>query len=72
MPLPLILAIDNYDSFTFTLVDYLLSLGAKVRVERNDALSVDQAIDSGAQGFLISPGPGEPQGAGISLELARA
>jgi anthranilate synthase component 2 len=72
MPSPLILAIDNYDSFTFTLVDYLVSLGAEVRVERNDALSVDQAIASGAQGFLISPGPGEPQNAGISLGLARA
>ena len=45
---PLILAIDNYDSFTFTLVDYLLSLGADVRVERNDAISVDEALASGA------------------------
>ena len=71
MPAPLILAIDNYDSFPFTLVDYLMSLGAEVRVERNDALSIDQAMASGAQGFLISPGPGEPQDAGISLELAR-
>ncbi len=72
MPSPLILAIDNYDSFTFTLVDYLTSLGAEVRVERNDALSVDQAMASGAQAFLISPGPGKPQDAGISLGLARA
>ena len=72
MLMPLILAIDNYDSFTFTLVDYLVSLGAEVRVERNDALSVDRAMASGAQGILISPGPGEPQNAGISLGLARA
>ena len=70
--MPLILAIDNYDSFTFTLVDYLLTLGAEVRVERNDAIPVDQAMDSGAQGYLISPGPGEPQDAGISVALAHA
>lgn len=72
MAAPLILAIDNYDSFTFTLVDYLLSLGAEVRVERNDAITVDQAVASRAQGILISPGPGEPQDAGISLALAQA
>ena len=70
--MPLILAIDNYDSFTFTLVDYLLSLGAEVRVERNDSIDVDQAMASGAHGYLISPGPGEPQDAGISLQLAAA
>ena len=69
---PLILAIDNYDSFTFTLVDYLVALGAEVRVERNDAISVDQAMTSGADGYLVSPGPGEPQDAGISLALAKA
>lgn len=68
----MILAIDNYDSFTFTLVDYLLSLGAEVRVERNDAITVDQAMASGAQGILISPGPGEPENAGISVDLSRA
>jgi len=68
----LILAIDNYDSFTFTLVDYLFSLGAEVRVERNDTITVEQAVASGAHGFLISPGPGEPKDAGISVELARA
>ena len=72
MAAPRILAIDNYDSFTFTLVDYLLSLGAEVRVERNDSISVDEAMASGADGFLISPGPGEPQDAGISLALASA
>ena len=67
----MILAIDNYDSFTFTLVDYLLSLGVDVRVERNDAITVEQALASGAKGFLISPGPGEPHDAGISVELSR-
>jgi len=68
----MILAIDNYDSFTFTLVDYLLSIGAEVRVERNDAIGVEQAMASGAHGYLISPGPGEPQDAGISVALASA
>jgi anthranilate synthase component 2 len=68
----LILAIDNYDSFTFTLVDYLKSLGAELRVERNDAIGVDEAMASSAHGYLISPGPGEPQDAGISVALARA
>jgi anthranilate synthase component 2 len=72
MAKPLILAIDNYDSFTFTLVDYLVALGAEVRVERNDAIGVDQAMASGADGYLISPGPGEPQEAGISQALAKA
>jgi anthranilate synthase component 2 len=72
MPSPLILTIDNYDSFTFTLVDYLLSLGAEVQIERNDSIGVEQALASGSHGFLISPGPGEPQDAGISVALARA
>jgi anthranilate synthase component II len=72
MSRPLILAIDNYDSFTFTLVDYLLSLGAEVRVERNDAISVELAMASEADGYLISPGPGEAQDAGISLALAKS
>jgi anthranilate synthase component 2 len=69
--MPAILAIDNYDSFTFTLVDYLLTLGARVTVERNDAVSVSQAIAGAFDGFLISPGPGAPAGAGISVDLAR-
>ena len=68
----MILAIDNYDSFTFTLVDYLLSLGAQVQVERNDALSVAEALARDADGILISPGPGRPEDAGISVALAAA
>lgn len=72
MPAPRILVIDNYDSFTFTLVDYLLSLGADVTVERNDALSESEALDRGADGYLISPGPGRPEEAGISVPLAAA
>ena len=66
-----ILVIDNVDSFTFTLVDYLRSLGAAVQVVRSTETSVREALDSGADGFLISPGPGRPEEAGISVELAR-
>ena len=68
----MILVIDNYDSFTFNLVHYLMELGAEVRVERNDALSAAEALASGARGFLISPGPCTPNEAGISLELVAA
>lgn len=68
----MILVIDNYDSFTFNLVHYLMELGADVQVERNDALTAQQAIDSGADAFLISPGPCTPNEAGISLDLVGA
>jgi anthranilate synthase component 2 len=68
----MILVIDNYDSFTWNLVHYLMELGAEVDVVRNDALSVGQALSAGAQGFLISPGPCTPNEAGISLDLVGA
>ncbi|WP_298199939.1 aminodeoxychorismate/anthranilate synthase component II [Novosphingobium sp.] len=68
----MILVIDNYDSFTWNLVHYLMELGAPVEVVRNDALSAGQAISSGAAGFLISPGPCTPNEAGISLDLVGA
>lgn len=68
----MILVIDNYDSFTFNLVHYLMELGADVRVERNDALSAAEAVKSGARGVLISPGPCTPNEAGISLDLVAA
>jgi anthranilate synthase component 2 len=68
----MILVIDNYDSFTWNLVHYLMEMGAKVEVVRNDAMSAGQAISSGAQGFLISPGPCTPNEAGISLDLVGA
>ncbi|MGQ7829158.1 anthranilate synthase component II [Altererythrobacter sp. Z27] len=68
----MILVIDNYDSFTFNLVHYLMELGAEVRVERNDALSAADAIRTNAAGFLISPGPCTPNEAGISLDLVAA
>jgi anthranilate synthase component 2 len=68
----MILVIDNYDSFTFNLVHYLMELGAEVRVERNDALTAGDALRTGAQAFLISPGPCTPNEAGISLDLVAA
>lgn len=68
----MILVIDNYDSFTFNLVHYLIELGADIRVERNDALTAAEALASGADAFLISPGPCTPNEAGISLELVSA
>ncbi len=67
-----ILVIDNYDSFTWNLVHYLRELGAEVQVARNDALSASEALASGAHAFLISPGPGTPDEAGISLDLVAA
>lgn len=70
--MPAILAIDNYDSFTFILVDYLRTLGATVAVEKNDTISCAAALDGGFDGFMISPGPGAPTDAGISIELASA
>ena len=68
----MILVLDNYDSFTFNLVHYLMELGAQVEVVRNDALTAAQAIGTGAAGFLISPGPCTPNEAGISLDLVGA
>jgi len=64
--------IDNYDSFTWNLVHYLMELGAEVEVVRNDAISAGQAITSGAEAFLISPGPCTPNEAGVSLDLVAA
>ena len=68
----MILVIDNYDSFTFNLVHYLMELGAEVEVARNDALSTVDALNGGAAGILISPGPCTPDQAGISLDLVAA
>lgn len=68
----MILVIDNYDSFTFNLVHYLIELGADVRVERNDALTAAEALATGADAILISPGPCTPNEAGISLDLVAA
>ncbi|MGL4313614.1 MAG: anthranilate synthase component II [Sphingomonas sp.] len=68
----MILVIDNYDSFTWNLVHYLMELGAEVRVVRNDALTAAEALASNAHGFLISPGPKTPDDAGVSLDLVAA
>ena len=68
----MILVVDNYDSFTWNLVHYLIELGAEVEVVRNDAISAGQALSSGALGFLISPGPCTPTEAGVSLDLVAA
>jgi len=68
----MIAVIDNYDSFTYNLVQYLCELGADVRVFRNDAISVDALVALGPEGLVISPGPGGPDSAGISLNAIRA
>jgi anthranilate synthase component 2 len=68
----MILMLDNYDSFTWNLVHYLMDLGVEVRVERNDALSATEALATGADAILISPGPCTPTEAGISLDLVAA
>ena len=68
----MLFVLDNYDSFTFNLVQYLGELGADVVVERNDAMSVDAVLAERPRGILISPGPGTPRSAGISVPLVRA
>ena len=72
MAAPGILVLDNYDSFTFTLVDYLASAGANVTVVRNDERAATDALTGGFDGFMISPGPGRPEDAGVSVALAAA
>lgn len=64
--------IDNYDSFTYNIVQYLSELGAEVSVVRNDAVSVSEIIDMDPQAIVISPGPCTPNEAGISLEVIHA
>ena len=68
----MILVIDNYDSFTWNLVHYLMELRQEVQVVRNDALTARDALASNAEAFLISPGPCTPNEAGISLDLVAA
>ena len=70
--MPRILVIDNYDSFVYNLVQYLGELGADPVVHRNDTLTLDAALDDRPDGVLISPGPGRPESAGISLDLIGA
>ncbi|MBT3627072.1 MAG: aminodeoxychorismate/anthranilate synthase component II [Rhodospirillaceae bacterium] len=65
----MLLLIDNYDSFTYNLVHYLGELGAAVEIYRNDALSAEQALALKPRGIVLSPGPCDPDRAGICLEL---
>jgi anthranilate synthase/aminodeoxychorismate synthase-like glutamine amidotransferase len=67
----MILVIDNYDSFTYNLVQYLGELGAELRVVRNDAVSADEVVAMQPERLVISPGPGTPDDAGVSLEVIR-
>jgi anthranilate synthase/aminodeoxychorismate synthase-like glutamine amidotransferase len=67
-----ILLVDNYDSFTYNLYQYLGQLGAETRVVRNDEIGVTQALALNPERIVISPGPGTPDEAGITLELIRA
>lgn len=68
---PRLFMLDNYDSFTYNLVQYLTELGASVEVARNDAVTPDAVMAAGFDGIVISPGPGVPSRAGISEELVR-
>ncbi len=67
----MILVLDNYDSFTYNLVQYLEELDQRVTVRRNDVLTVDDVLEGEFRAVVISPGPGVPGGAGICLELVR-
>jgi len=69
---PRVLLVDNYDSFTYNLYQYLCELGAQVTVRRNDAISVEEARELAPDAIVISPGPGVPSDAGVSIELIRA
>ncbi|MGA2383380.1 MAG: aminodeoxychorismate/anthranilate synthase component II [Gemmatimonadales bacterium] len=68
----MIFVLDNYDSFTFNLVQYLGELGAEPVVRRNDALAAEDVLALGPEGIVISPGPGVPERAGISVALVQA
>jgi anthranilate synthase component II len=67
----MVLVIDNYDSFTYNLVQYLGELGAEVRVVRNDAASIASIGQSAPDRIVISPGPGRPEDAGITMDVIR-
>jgi anthranilate synthase/aminodeoxychorismate synthase-like glutamine amidotransferase len=65
----MILIIDNYDSFTYNLVQYFGELGADIKIYRNDALSIEDIKRMRPEKIVISPGPGRPEGAGISVDI---
>src|SRR3954453_22725521 len=68
----MVLVIDNYDSFTYNLVQYLGELGAEGQVVRNDAVSVSDVLNAKADRIVISPGPGRPEHAGVTMDVIRA
>ena len=68
----MILVIDNYDSFTYNLVQYMGELGARVEVYRNDEIQVEEVLDRRPEKIVISPGPGTPEDAGISVPLIKS
>ena len=68
----MILMIDNYDSFTYNLVQYLGEMGQSLRVERNDAITVEDVRKMRPSHIVISPGPGRPEDAGVSMDVIRA
>lgn len=65
----MIVMIDNYDSFTYNLVQYIEEIGAMVKVVRNDVVSIEEIIDYKPSGIVISPGPGRPESAGLSVPV---
>jgi anthranilate synthase/aminodeoxychorismate synthase-like glutamine amidotransferase len=65
----MIFMLDNYDSFTYNLVQYLEELGAELKIARNDELSVDEVMAMQPSGIVLSPGPGRPENAGIMNDL---
>ena len=67
----MVLVIDNYDSFTYNLVQYLGELGADVQVMRNDVVSLEDVVNAKADRILISPGPGRPEHAGVTMDVIR-
>jgi anthranilate synthase/aminodeoxychorismate synthase-like glutamine amidotransferase len=69
---PQVLLIDNYDSFTYNLVQAFLVLGAEVDVRRNDAITVEEALRLDATHLVVSPGPGTPRNAGVSMPMIEA
>src|SRR5580700_3103893 len=66
-----VLVLDNYDSFTYNLVQYLGELGAEVEVVRNDAVTLDAIVEARPERIVVSPGPGRPEDAGITMGVIR-
>ena len=67
----MVLVIDNYDSFTYNLVQYLGELGAEVQVMRNDQVTIEEVVEARPDHIVISPGPGRPEDAGVTMSVIR-